>query len=226
MATSPGANTDQTIPPESPRASRRDFLAKSLLLPAAAAAAYMGGAPAFNWAAAPATEAAQANPLSERLHAEYAEECQVYWRYTAYAAQAKEDGYPNIARLFRAAAEAERIHAAALLFVMGAVKTTAENLKAGADYEAFLAQKVFPQSIEHARDGKDPAAAEVLRKFREASMVHQQVFTHGLEALQTGADMADVPILVCPVCGAVILGKAHDSCPVCRTARAMFQETR
>lgn len=201
--------------------TRRDFLTSALSLPMAAAVGYLYGQGSFAWAdEVPPTSGD--SPLAEKLHAEYAEECQVYWRYLGYATRAKEDGHPNLARLFRAAAEAEHIHAAALLFVMGAVRETGKNLKASADYEKFLASEVLPKSIDNARKKQDHAAASVLQKFLDASLTHEQAFREGLAALASGGDMGDVPISICPVCGAVVLGEAAEQCSVCRTPKAMF----
>jgi rubrerythrin len=206
--------------------TRRDFLSAAMAMPVAAAAAYLTAGGQFAWAEEAATSpaGAEANPLLERLHAEYAEECQVYWRYTAYAAKAVVEGYPNVAKLFRAAAEAERVHATALLFVMGAVKGTAENLRAGADYETFLAGRVLPKSVDHATQEEDFAAATALKRFLDATQVHAHVFAEALEAVRSGRDLGTMPIFTCPVCGAVILGEARDRCPVCQTARRLFLE--
>ena len=206
-------------------ATRRDLLSSVACLPVAAAIPCLVTEQAFSWAGRPSSGGGQQakNPLAEKLHAEYAEECQVYCRYSAFAAKAKEDGYPNIAKLFRAVAEAEKIHAAAILFVMGVVGETAQNLAASADYEEFLSTEVLPKSVRHAEEDRDYAASEVLNKFLAASRIHRQAFREGLGAVNSGHDMGDMPIHVCPVCGAVLLGGAQESCPVCRTPGSMFR---
>jgi rubrerythrin len=209
-------------------ATRRDLLSSVASVPVAAAIAYLVAGQESAWAEQSSSNQNEQpkNPLMEKLHAEFAEECQVYWRYSAFAARAKEDGYPNIARLFRTAAEAEKVHAAALLFIMGAVKETAHNLAASAHYEDFLSTQVLPKSVHQADTERDPAASLALTKFLDASRIHSQVFTRGLDAVKSGKDLEDMPMYACPVCGAVILGDTESHCPVCKTPRAMFLTAR
>jgi rubrerythrin len=204
--------------------TRRNFLTSAAATPVVAAAACLGGAEAFSWAdqTPPAGDAKPDNLLTERLHVEFSEECQASLRYEAFAAKAKEQGLPNIAKLFRAAAQAEKIHMTTLLSVMGAIRETAVNLKASAAFEDFLLANVLPTSVKHAEENKDAAAATALTRFIGACGSHRDVFTRGLAAAKGGTDLADTPMCICPTCGAVILGDSKDRCPVCMTPKARF----
>jgi rubrerythrin len=208
--------------PSDQETTRRAFLALTAALPAASALGALAWAD-LSALAADATAAAAANPISlEKLHAEFAEECQIGWKYLAFALKAEAEGYPRIARLFRAVADAERIHANILLHVMSAVKSTKENLQLGADYEAFLIEGVFPQSIDHAQKDHDPVAELTFHRFLGAGYSHHDVFATALAAVKDGKDLADLKITVCPVCGNVMLGAGPEVCPVCRTEKLKF----
>ncbi len=205
-------------------ATRRQFLAMTAALPALSTIGGFSLAELCARAAEPTDASAAApNPISmEKLHAEFAEECQIMWKYMAFAQKAQEEGRPRVAKLFRAVAEAERVHANILLFVMSAVKTTQENLKFGADYESFLIEGVFPKAIETAEKDRDPAAALTFHRFLGAGVSHAKVFTDALAALDKGKDMADAKISICPICGHVMVGDGTEVCPICRTQKAKF----
>jgi rubrerythrin len=216
----------QMDPAKKPAAavSRRTFLSSAAATPVVAAAACIGGTEAFSWADQVAPEAAAKadNLLTERLHTEFSEECQASLRYEAFAGKAKEQGMPNIAKLFRAASQAEKIHMTTLLSVMGAIRETALNLKASAAFEDFLLVNVLPTSVKQAEQDKNPAAATALTRFIGACGSHRDVFTRGLASAKAGTDMADTAMYVCPTCGAVILGASADTCPVCMTPKSKF----
>jgi rubrerythrin len=170
----------------------------------------------------PASGRRRKNPPTEMRHAKHALECPIGDRHGAFATRAKKAGFPNVARLFRAAAEAERIHTAAILMVMGAAEGTARNPGAGALDENRLPTEGLLKSIEHAAKAKGPAAALALAGARDAGRFSQQAFTRCLQALNSGADLPNTAMYVCPACGAVIFGDAHAFCPACTTPKSLL----
>lgn len=94
----------------------------------------------------------------ENLAAAFAGESQANRKYLAFAKKAEQDGYPQIAKLFRASAEAETVHALAHFKVMGGVKTTAENLQAAMDGEGYEFTNMYPGFIAEAKKEENKAA--------------------------------------------------------------------
>lgn len=160
----------------------------------------------------------------DNLQNAFAGESQANRKYLAFAKQADKDGLSQIAKLFRAAAEAETIHAHAHLQAMGGVKSTAENVQAAVDGETFEFQKMYPPFLEEAEAEGENAAAASFRYALAVEEIHAQFYQDALSKVKAGEDMAAAKIMVCPVCGNTILGDAPDKCPVCGTAGDEFFE--
>jgi rubrerythrin len=156
------------------------------------------------------------------IQAEFNTEAIVAAKYAAFAEQAKAEGYPQVARLFRALVIAECFHAEWLLRLMGGVKGTADNLKAGADYEAYLAAKVLSAAASEARQEKEVKAEVLFNYLRGACEVHEKTLRQATEGVRAGKDMESLPIRICPRCGAVLVGAGPGTCPVCGTKGAEF----
>ena len=160
----------------------------------------------------------------DNLQEAFAGESQANRKYLAFARKADADGKSQIARLFRAAAAAETVHAHAHLRVLGGVKTTEENLQAAVEGEGFEFQEMYPKFVAEAEaEGNKPA----VMSFRNALVVEQ--IHHGLygEALTTAAagdDLPDARIFVCAICGNTVRGEAQDPCSVCGAPKAKFFE--
>lgn len=161
---------------------------------------------------------------SDNLKQAFAGESQANRKYLAFAQQADTEGYPQIARLFRAAAEAETVHAHAHLRVMGGIGSTADNLRAAIAGEAAEFREMYPAFVAEAqKEGKQQA----LISFNNALAVeeiHHGLYTEALNALQAGKDLPRAPIFVCSVCGNTVLGVAPDRCPICHSPREKFSE--
>gem|GEM_PF-1720927 len=160
--------------------------------------------------------------LQGRLYMQFNEESQISRRYEEFAARAQEDGYPQVAKLYRASAEAEKIHAKLLANILGLVNSTEKNLKYSTDFELFVNKAILPDSRALAEKDSDPAATVVFTKFQGACAVHARLFGEALKSVQTGKDIASLPIHVCPDCGNIIIGDAPDKCPICRADRSRF----
>jgi rubrerythrin len=160
----------------------------------------------------------------ENLQAAFAGESQANRKYLAFAAKAEADGYPQVARLFRAAAAAETVHAHAHLRAMDGIKSTADNLRAAIEGEQYEFREMYPQFVAEAEAEQARAA---LRSFRNAMAVegtHAALYAEALKALEAGGDLAATAYYVCDVCGHTAAGAAPDRCPVCGAGRDKFRE--
>jgi len=150
----------------------------------------------------------------ENLKEAFAGESQANRKYLAFAKKAEEDGFPNIARLFRTTAEAETIHAHGHLAALGGVKATAENLQAAIGGESYEYTQMYPPMLTQATADKH-AAKRMFGYAVRAEAVHAKLYTLALEAVKQGKDLAETRFFLCPVCGHIELGQPPASCPIC-----------
>lgn len=151
---------------------------------------------------------------TDNLKEAFAGESQANQKYRAFAEKAEKDGLPNIARLFRTTAEAEKIHAAGHLKALNGVGSTADNLQAAIDGETFEFEKMYPPMLEKAIE--EGHKAKTMFKYAvEAEAVHAKLYALALEAAKNGEDLIDVNFHLCPVCGYIEFGTPPENCPVC-----------
>jgi rubrerythrin len=148
----------------------------------------------------------------ENLKEAFAGESQANQKYRAFAKKAERDGFPNIARLFRTTAEAERIHAEGHLGSLEGIGSTADNLQAAIDGETYETTTMYPPMFEQAK-ADDHKAKRMFGYALQAEAVHAKLYTLALEAVKQGKDLAEVEFY--PVCGNIELGKPTDPCKVC-----------
>jgi rubrerythrin len=151
----------------------------------------------------------------------FAGESQANRKYLAFAEKAEKEGYRQAARLFRAAAEAETVHAMNHLRAAKGVGTTADNLKEAIAGETHEFKKMYPEMIEAAKaEGRKDAE----RSFSLANAV-EQVHARLYQALLDGlaSKREEYPYFVCPVCGYTSERSAPEVCPVCGTKGSMFK---
>jgi rubrerythrin len=160
----------------------------------------------------------------ENLQAAFAGESQANRTYLAFAAKAAAEGRPQIARLFRAAAAAETVHAHAHLRVMGGVKGTTENLQAAVAGEAYEFQKMYPEFLKQAEAEKNQAAVISFRNAMAVEKIHHALYSEALESMKAGKDLPGADIYVCEVCGNTVTGSAPDQCPICGARREKFSK--
>jgi rubrerythrin len=159
----------------------------------------------------------------ENLAVAFAGESQANRKYLAFARAAEKEGYPQIARLFRAAADAETIHALGHFQTMGGVGTTLENLKSAVAGETYEYTEMYPPMVEQAR-AENHRGKTLLGFANEAEKVHARLFRQALEALQAGKDLSQMDVYLCPVCGDVEFGVVPDRCPICGAPAAKYQK--
>ncbi len=155
----------------------------------------------------------------KNLQDAFAGESQANRKYLAFAIQADKEGHPQIAKLFRAAAAAETVHAHAHFKELGGIKTTKENLEAAASGEAFEFEEMYPQMI---KDAEEEGNKGALRSFTLANAVEKT--HHGLykKALENLGSNEETDYYVCDVCGHTAEGEAPDECPVCKAKKQAF----
>lgn len=158
---------------------------------------------------------------TEDLKAAFAGESQANQKYRAFAARAEKDGFPNIARLFRTTAEAERIHAEGHLKALEGVGTTADNLKAAIDGETYEFTEMYPPMVQRAAASQHKAQ-RMFGYAVEAEAVHARLYALALEAVRQGKDLAETKFYLCPVCGHIEFGEPPESCPICGTKASKF----
>ena len=161
----------------------------------------------------------------ENLNQAFAGESEANRKYLAFAQQAEKDGFPEVARLFRAGAEAETVHAMAHLRQLKVVKSTAENLEAAKAGETYEYTEMYPPMVKQAEEESSPAATTF--KFALAAEErHANLYAQALEAVKAGKDVETGGVYVCPVCGNVVFGKPTAPCEICNTAADKFVEIK
>ncbi|MFQ6054289.1 MAG: rubrerythrin family protein [Candidatus Bathyarchaeia archaeon] len=170
------------------------------------------------------------------LKSAFAGESQAHMSYTIYSRRAEKGGLPNIARLFRAVAYSERIHAsnhygnirsrgdAVTVSVAGfGSRTTAEDLEIGIEGETFEVEEMYPAYVEVARMQKEYAAEVSFRYALEAEKTHAEFFRRAREAADDGRDLDLGPIGVCNACGYTVEGEIPEVCPICKARKNNFR---
>ena len=160
----------------------------------------------------------------ENLAAAFAGESQANRKYLAFAAKADKDGFPQVAKLFRAAAEAETIHAHAHLRAMGGINATIENLEAAIAGEAYEFKEMYPEFIAEAEKECNKKAVVSFKNAMPVEETHHGLYTKALAAVKAGNDLPDTGIYICPVCGHTVDDGVPDTCPVCNVPGKKFVE--
>jgi rubrerythrin len=160
----------------------------------------------------------------ENLKAAFAGESQANRRYLAFAKKAEEEGFPQIAKLFKAAAEAETVHALNHLRVLGQVKSTTDNLGTAVSGETYEFTKMYPEFITDAKQDGNKHAEMSFEYANKVEQIHAALYQKALDALKNKTQPAKADYYVCPVCGNTFEGSAPDKCPICATPKEKFMK--
>jgi rubrerythrin len=160
----------------------------------------------------------------ENLKEAFAGESQANRKYLAFAKKADAEGFPQIAKLFRAAADAETVHAHAHLRALDGVKGTAENLQGAIEGEGFEFQEMYPKFLAEAEKEGNQRAAISIKNALAVERIHHGLYSDAAEALNGGKDLDATSIFVCQVCGNTVYGEAPEKCPICNAPQKMFTE--
>ncbi len=159
----------------------------------------------------------------DNLQKAFSGESQANRKYLAFAIQAEREGFPGIALLFRAAAEAETVHALAHLRVMGGVGSTLDNLSDAISGEDYEFKEMYPAFLKDAvEEGWKPAEFSI-RNALAVEEVHSDLFNRAREAVKSGKDIPPSPIYICPVCGNTVEGSTPETCPVCHVSGEKYK---
>jgi rubrerythrin len=161
---------------------------------------------------------------TDNLKEAFAGESQANRKYTFFAEKAEAAGNKQLARLFRAAAEAETVHARNHLRVLGEIKTEKENLQAAAIGEHYEFTQMYPGFIVKAETENDPAARTSFDYANQVEKIHHGLFQAALKSLEAGKVLKETVYYVCPVCGNTVAGAAPDNCPICNTPGSKFKK--
>ncbi len=160
----------------------------------------------------------------QNLKDAFAGESQASRKYLYFAEKADREGHAQVARLFRAASEAETVHARNHLTALMGIGQTADNLKAAVAGEHYEFTLMYPPFIEQAQA---EGAAEARRSFDLANRVeeiHHSLYQQALAAVSEGKSLPEGEYLVCQVCGYTVLGEAPEICPICGAPHVKFKK--
>ena len=160
----------------------------------------------------------------DNLEAAFAGESQANRKYLFFSEKADGAGNNQVARLFRAAAEAETVHARNHLKVLGEIKTDRENLQAAVGGENYEFTEMYPGFIEQAKSDGNQKAENSFDLANKVEKIHHQLFGAALKDLEAGKSFKDEPYYVCQVCGNTVEGEAPERCPVCGAPRSRFKK--
>ncbi len=151
----------------------------------------------------------------------FAGESQANRKYLAFAKKAEAEGFKQVAKLFRAAAAAETIHAHNHLRELGGIKTTKENLEGAIQGEVYEFQKMYPYMIEDAQAEGNKGALRTFTFANEVEKVHAALYQKALDELGKNSE---TDYYVCDVCGHTVEGEPPDECPVCKAKKQAFKK--
>lgn len=157
----------------------------------------------------------------KNLKEAFAGESQANRKYLAFAAMADKEGYKQVAKLFRAAAEAETIHAHNHLRELGGLRKTKENLAEAVAGETHEFKSMYPDMIKEAEAEGNKGAVRTFHYANEVEKIHAALYQKYLDNLD---NVAEADIYVCPICGYTVENEAPDACPVCGARKHAFKK--
>jgi rubrerythrin len=156
----------------------------------------------------------------DNLKEAFAGESQANRKYLAFAKKADDEGYAQVASLFRAAADAETVHAHAHLRVLGGIGTTEGNLKEAIGGETHEFTEMYPDFIGLAEKAGNSAAVMSFKNANAVEEIHAGLYKKALDSLGSNEETV---YHVCQVCGNTVEGEAPDKCPICGAPKKMFK---
>ncbi len=142
-------------------------------------------------------------------------ESMAHMKYTIFAEEAEKAGFPNIAKLFRAIAYAEFVHARNHARELGYIKSTPENLQTGIDGETFEVEEMYPAYDAIAKLQEEKGAERAIHFAIEAEKIHAGLYKKAKEQAEKNEDVQIEKVFICPVCGYTAIDEAPEKCPVC-----------
>ncbi|OGI12686.1 rubrerythrin [Candidatus Micrarchaeota archaeon RBG_16_36_9] len=160
----------------------------------------------------------------ENLKIAFAGESQANRKYLAFAKKAEEEGFLNLAKMFRAIAEAETVHAMNHLKALKMIKTTEENLKASLEGETYEFTKMYPEFIDTSNKEGVKDASLSFSYANQVEKIHGKLYEKAMSLIENNKDIEEKEFFVCPVCGNTFEGNAPNRCPICSTPKEKFKK--
>jgi rubrerythrin len=158
------------------------------------------------------------------LKAAFAGESQANRKYLAFAKKADAEGHTQVAKLFRAAAAAETVHAHNHLRALDGVSSTADNLKAAIAGENYEWVTMYPEFMQDAEAESMKRALNSFRFAFEVEKIHEALYQKALDMLEAQKPQPEVDYYVCPICGLTHEGPIEGNCPICNTPASKFEK--
>ncbi|HIE23324.1 MAG TPA: rubrerythrin family protein [Candidatus Korarchaeota archaeon] len=159
----------------------------------------------------------------EFLKAAFSGESQAHMKYLIFAEKAEEEGLKDVARLFRAIAYAEYVHARNHLRELGLIGATNDNLQVAIDGETFEVQEMYPVYNNTAKMQGEKGAEKSTKYALEAEKIHAALYSKAKQVVAEGRDIQIEKVYVCPQCGYTVEGEPPERCPVCGLPREKFK---
>ena len=152
----------------------------------------------------------------------FAGESMAHMKYLIFGDVAEKEGYPNLARLWRAIAYAEQVHATNHARNLGYIKTSVDNLQTGIDGESFEVDEMYPAYDAISKLQNEKGAVKSIHYAIEAEKIHAQLYTDAKKEINKTKDINISDVYICPVCGFTRIGDPPDKCPVCNVSKDLF----
>ena len=161
---------------------------------------------------------------NENLQEAFAGESQANRKYLAFAKKADDEGLAQVAKLFRAAADAETVHAHAHLRVLGGIKSTQDNLQEAIEGEGHEFKEMYPGFLAEAeKEGNKPAIFSI-KNALAVEEIHHGLYGEAFNVVKSGVDLSEASIYVCQLCGNTVYNDVPDKCPICNAPKDRFTE--
>ncbi len=154
----------------------------------------------------------------------FAGESMAHMRYLIFSEVAEKEGFPNVARLFKAIAYAEYVHAKNHLNVLGKVKKSKENLDSAIEGETYEVEEMYPAFKAVAELQKENSALKSFDWAYNAEKVHAKMYENAKVSIERNVDAEIGDIYICPVCGYTVEGEPPEKCPICGVKRETFKK--
>jgi rubrerythrin len=160
----------------------------------------------------------------DNLKGAFAGESQAHMRYLIFAKRAEAEGFPNIARLFRAISYAEQVHATNHYDVLGMIRGSSDNLQVGIDGETYEINDMYPAFHAVAQLQEEKGAMQTFNFALQAEKIHASMYQKAKQTVEARKDIQLGTVHICDVCGHTVEGEAPDRCPVCGASKEKFRK--
>jgi rubrerythrin len=160
----------------------------------------------------------------DNLKNAFAGESQAHMRYLIFAKRAEVEGFPNIARLFRAISYAEQAHATNHFDVLGMIRGSSDNLQVAIDGETYEINEMYPAFNAVAQLQEEKGAMQTFNAALQAEKIHASMYQKAKQAVETSKDIQLGAVYICDVCGYTVEGEAPSRCPICGASKEKFRK--